>query len=103
MKYILIHTPVGKPDINTMKAAIGIVKSILKDPSSIVPGGKVLAAYSALGQWLYVCVWEAPSMESLIPLINGLRDANVNTKVIPAETINMDLIAKWEDYISKMK
>jgi len=39
-----------------MKAAIGIVKSILKDLSSIVPGGKVLAEYSALGQWLYVCV-----------------------------------------------
>ena len=103
MKYILIHRPVGKPDINTMKAAIGIVKSLLEDPSTIVPGGKMLAAYSALGQWLYVCVWDAPSMESLIPLISKLKGANVNTKVIPAETINMDLITKWEDYISKMK
>ncbi len=81
--------------------AIGIVKSLFKDPSSIVPGEKVLAAYSVLGQWLYI--WEAPSMESLILSINGLRDANVNTKVLPAETINMDLIAKWEDHISRMK
>ncbi len=103
MKYILIHTPVGKPNIDTMKVAIGIVKSIFKDPSSIVPGGKILGGYSALGQWLYICIWEAPSMESLIPLVSELRDANVNTKVIPAETMNMDFMAKWEEYVSRMK
>ncbi len=99
MKYILIHTLVpGITSPKGLRKAIDLVKEIANDPSSIVPGGKLLSPYSATNKWMQICAWEAPSAESFTKMFESLKSIGVSTEIIPVEDMSTAL-SKWEKSI----
>ncbi len=99
MKYILIHTLVpGITSPKGLRKAIDLVKEIASDPSSIVPGGKLLLSYNATNKWMQICVWEAPSAESFTRMFESLKSIGVSTEIIPVEDIDIAM-SKWERMI----
>lgn len=95
MEFILIHKPIGPLPPEALKTGLEFLKTLLASPSSVVPGGKIIAAYNARAQWLQVCIWEAPSAEALMPFLETMRGAGFDTQVIPAEKVEA-AIPKWE-------
>ncbi len=85
MEYVLIHRQLGPVPLETMKNAMEIAKQLDADPSKFVPGGKMIASYKACGQSLVVCIWEVPTVEALIPLLEQMNFMEWETEVIPAE------------------
>jgi len=102
LEFILMHRPLGPLPPETLAAALQNVKKIIEDPSKVVPGGKLIAAYNALGQWLQVCIWDAPSVEALLPLMGGMTGSGFNTEVIPAEKVEA-AIPKWEKSLAEKR
>ncbi len=85
MEVVLIHKPIGPIPREMQKPNIDYTKNVLAKPESVVPGGKILGSYYALGQWLTVCIWDVPQIEALTPLLEQLRFLGMNTEVIPVE------------------
>lgn len=102
MEFILIHKPLGPLPPENLAAALEFVKKIVEDPAKVVEGGKVIAAYNGRGQWLQVCIWDAPSVEALLPLVEGMTGMGFNTEVIPAEKVEA-AIPKWEKGLAEKR
>ncbi|OGO04392.1 MAG: hypothetical protein A2Y60_07135 [Chloroflexi bacterium RBG_13_54_9] len=101
MEVILIHKPIGPVPAEMLKATVDNVKSLLGKPESVVPGGKLVGSYYALGQWLTVCIWDVPHIEALSPLLEQLRFLGMNTEVIPVERTEV-AIEKIEKVLQAM-
>ena len=95
MEVVLIHKPIGPIPPEMQKPNIDYTKNVLAKPESVVPGGKLVGSYQALGQWLSVCIWDVPHIEALTPLLEQLRLLGMNTEVIPVERGDV-AIAKME-------
>ncbi|OYT51649.1 MAG: hypothetical protein B6U73_01585 [Desulfurococcales archaeon ex4484_204] len=100
LEVVLLHKPLGPLPPEALRAALELVKKVVENPSSIVPGGRIVAAYNAVGKWFQVCIWDVPSVEALLPFIEGLRGAGINTEVVPAESVEK-AIPKWERSLSR--
>jgi hypothetical protein len=96
MEYILIHTPNNNLTPQTMQAMVEMGKQVGANPGKFVPGGKILASYSAKAKMFIVCIWEAPSIDALMPTMEQMSMMGFNTEVIPAEKleVKLDKIAK---------
>lgn len=96
MEYILIHTPNSNMSPATMPALIEMGKQVAANPSQFVPGAKMLAAYSAQAKMFMVCLWEAPSIEVMMPALEQMSMMGFDTEVIPADKlgVKMDKLAK---------
>jgi hypothetical protein len=96
MEYILIHTPNNNYSKETMPAIMEMGKTLGEDPGKFVPGGKLLAAYGAQAKMLIVCIWDAPSIDALMPPMEQMAMLGFNTEVIPADRmeVKMEKLAK---------
>jgi hypothetical protein len=81
--------------------SLEVAKQLDADPSKFVPGGKLIASYKACGQSMAICVWDVPSMEALIPLMEQMNFAEWETEVIPVEKMS-DFIPKAEKILAEM-
>ena len=86
MEYILIHTPRGIIPPEMLSPAIEMGKNLVAKPGDFVHGGKLIASYAARNKSLIVCIWDAPSIEALCPLVEQLDLGGWDTDVMPAET-----------------
>lgn len=100
MEFVLIHKPLGPLPPEVLKKTLEFTKMVVTQPSRVVPDGRLVASYNALGQWVQICVWEAPSADALTPLLEGLRALGFNTEVIPVEKVE-EAIPKWEKGLSQ--
>lgn len=96
MEYILIHTPNNNLTPQTMPAVIEMGKKVGANPGQFVPGGKMLASYAAKAKMFIVCLWEAPSIDAIMPAMEQMSIMGFNTEVIPAEKleVKLDKLAK---------
>ena len=101
MEFVLIHRQLGPVPPEVMKKAIETAKELDADPSKFVPGGKLIASYKASGQSLVVCIWEAPTVDALIPLLEQMNFLEWETEVIPAEKMTT-FIPKAEKMLAQM-
>lgn len=100
MEFILLHRPLGPLPPEVLKSALEFTKQLNAEPSKFVPGGKIIAAYNGRSQWLQVCIWEAPSIDAMMPLLEAFAGMAINTEVIPAEKIEV-AIPKWEQQLAQ--
>jgi hypothetical protein len=96
MEFILIHTPNSNMSPATMPALIEMGKQVAAKPEQSVPGAKMLAAYSAQAKMFMVCLWEAPSIDVIMPALEQMAMMGFDTEVIPADKleVKMDKLAK---------
>ena len=101
MEFILIHRQPGIVPPEITKKAIETAKGLNADPSKYVPSGKLIASYKAIGQSSVVCIWEAPTVDALIPLLEQMNAIGWETEVIPAEKM-ATFIPKAEQMLAQM-
>ena len=96
MEYITIHTPNNNLTRETMPAMVEMGKQVTANPGQYVPGGKLLAAYSAQAKMMVVCIWEAPSIDVIMPALENMSMMGFDTDVIPADKLDvkMDKLSK---------
>ena len=96
MEYILVHTPNSALTPQTMAAMVEMGKQVGANPGQFVPGGKLLASYSAQAKMFIICLWEAPSIDAIMPALEQMAMLGFDTEVIPAEKleVKLDKIAK---------
>lgn len=97
----MIHRQLGPVPAEMMKKTMEIGKQLDADPSKFVPGGKLIASYKACGQSLIVCIWEVPTVEALIPLLEQMNFMEWETEVIPAEKM-ATFLPKAEKLLAQM-
>jgi hypothetical protein len=85
MEFVIIHKPVSLMPPEMMAAGLEMAKQIEADPEKMVPGGKAIASYYARALWCIFCIWEAPSLEALLPLAEQLKMLGWNTDIIPVD------------------
>ena len=91
MEVLLIHRLMGVGPPEMMAAGLEFGKKIVSNPGEVVPGGKLIASYSARGIHMGVCVWEVPSMEALMPLVEQMSILGWDTDTIPVEKMDVAL------------
>ena len=98
MEYLLIHTMIGPlpPEVQKM------IIETTKKRKEIAPGGKEICSYSMVGIPGAVCIWEAPNIEALVPLLEQLKNCGIKTEIIPLEKADVSL-AKWEKTIEQFE
>ena len=96
MEYILVHTPNGNLTPQTMPALIEMGKQVAAKPEQFVPGAKMLTAYASQAKMFMVCIWEAPSIDVIMPALEQMSMMGFDTEVIPADKleVKMDKLAK---------
>jgi hypothetical protein len=96
MEFILVHTPNGNLTPQTMPALIEMGKQVSANPENFIPGAKMLAAYAAKSKMFMVCLWEAPSIDLLMPSLEQMSMMGFDTEVIPADKlgVKMEKLAK---------
>ena len=100
MEYLLIHKPRGMMPPDLAMASVEQAEKLQQNPEEFVPGGKMIASYSALTQRLIVCIWDAPSIEILMPFSEKMSFGGWDTEVIPVEKV-VDGIPKWKKAIAE--
>ena len=96
MEYILIHTANNNLTKETMPALVELGKKVAADPGQFVPGAKMLVAYAAQAKMFMACIWEAPSIDALMPALEQMANMGFDTEVIPADKleVKMDKLSK---------
>jgi len=92
MEVLLIHKLMGVVPPEMMAAGLEIGKKIVANPGEVVPGGKLIASYSARGLSMIVCLWEVPSMEALMPVLEQMNMLGWDTDTIPVEKMEVALV-----------
>ena len=85
MEVILIHKLRGLVPPEMLIGSIELGKKLIANPQELVPGGKIIAYYSARGFSMIVCIWVVPSVEALMPFVEQLYMLGWDTDTIPAE------------------
>jgi hypothetical protein len=96
MEFILVHTPNGNLTPQTLPGLIEMGKQVSANPENLIPGAKMLAAYAAQSKMFMVCLWEAPSVDLLMPSLEQMSMMGFDTEVIPADKlgVKMEKLAK---------
>ena len=102
MEVLLIHKPIGMLPPEAWAASLEVGKRLMTKPEEIVPGGKMIASYSARGLSMIVCIWEVPSMEVLMPLEEQMNMLGWETDTIPVEKMDV-AIPKFEKALQAMQ
>ena len=101
MEVLVIHKPIGMLPPEMWAAAVEFGKKLEANPGAVVPGGKMVFSYGARAISMVVCVWEVPSMEALMPLLEQMNILGWNTDTIPVETMEVAL-PKFEKALQAM-
>ena len=91
MEILLIHKLKGPVPPEMMAATIEIGKKLTLNPGELVPGGKLIAAYSVRALSMAVCIWEVPSVEALMPPLEQMSMLGWDTDIIPVEKMEVAL------------
>ncbi|MBA7687027.1 hypothetical protein ES703_95487 [subsurface metagenome] len=102
MEVLLIHKLIGVVPPEMMAASIDIGKKLVAKPGEFVPGGKLIAAYGARALSMIVCLWEVPSMEALMPVLEQMNMLGWDTDTIPVEKMEVAL-PKFEKALQAMQ
>ena len=95
MEFILIHRSPRPLPPEIMKASFELGKKLNTKPEEVAPGCKLVASYHAKCQGLIFCIWDAPSLDSLMPPMEQLSLLGYDTEVIPADKMS-DALPKFE-------
>jgi hypothetical protein len=101
MEVLLIHKPIGMLPPEMWTASVEVGKKLEANPGAIVPGGKMIASYSARGLSSIFCIWEVPSMEALMPLVEQMNMLGWETDTIPVDKMKV-AIPKFEKALQAM-
>ena len=102
MEVLLIHRLNGVVPPEMMAASLEIGKKLNFKPEELVPGGKLIAAYSARALSMVVCLWEVPNVEALMPPLEQMNMLGWNTETIPVEKMEV-AIPKFEKALQAMQ
>ena len=102
MEVLLIHKLIGLVPPEMMAASIEMAKKIAAKPEEFVPGGKLIAQYAARALSMAVCIWEVPSMEALMPLVEQMNMLGWDTDTIPVDKMEVAL-QKYEKALQAMQ
>jgi len=102
MDVLLIHRLIGVVPPEMMAASLEIGKKLNSNPDELVPGGKLIASYSARALSMIVCLWEVPSMEALMPPLEQMNMLGWDTDTIPVEKMEV-AIPKFEKALQAMQ
>ena len=102
MEVLLVHKLMGVVPPEMMAAGLEIGKKIVANPGEVVPGGKLIASYSARALSMIVCLWEVPSMEALMPVLEQMNMLGWDTDTIPVEKMDV-AIPKLEKAFQAMQ
>jgi hypothetical protein len=91
MDFILIHTLRSTPTPQELAVMVEQTKMFLAKPGDFVPGGKLLISRVALNKGIFICIWNAPGIEALCPLVSQLEFGGWETDILPAETMEAHL------------
>ncbi len=85
MDFILKHKPMGVLPPEVMKACFDMAKQLSANPAQMVPGAKFKESYWQIGTQTIYCLWEAPNIDTIAPLLRQMSVMNWETEVIPVE------------------
>jgi len=85
VEVVLIYRPVGSVSPEGLKATIELGKKAIANPEEFVPGGKLIASYWARSQWFSLDVWDVPTIDVLMPMIEQSVGLGFNVELIPVE------------------
>ncbi len=91
MEVLVIHKMIGLVPPEMMAASLEIAEKVTTKPSEIVPGGKLIASYSARALHTGVCLWEVPGVEALMPMCEQMSMLGWDTDMIPVEKMEVAL------------
>ena len=101
MGVILIHKLRGIVPPEMLIGSIELGKKLIANPEDLVPGGKIIACYSARGFSMIVCIWEVSSVKALMPFVEQLYMLGWDTDTVPADDFEVAL-PKHEKAIQAM-
>jgi hypothetical protein len=101
MEIILIHTARGLHPPELVKAGIDAGKDLEKNAEKAAPGCKLIASYVSCSQMRIFCIWDAPKIESLMPLLGNMVALGWDTEVIPVMKTR-DGLAMMEKTLAQM-
>ena len=93
MEVLLIHRPRGLTPPELMKANIQFGKELTEKPEKYAPGAKLVTSYTGCAQMVIFCVWDAPKLESLMPLCGQMAIRGWDTEVIPVQNTKAAILA----------
>ncbi|MFC1983095.1 hypothetical protein ACFLV5_04865 [Chloroflexota bacterium] len=102
MDVLLIHKLISVVPPEMMAASLEIGKKLNSNPEELVPGGKLIASYSARALSMVICLWEVPNMEALMPPLEQMNMLGWDTDTIPVEKMDV-AIPKWEKALQAMQ
>ena len=97
LDFLLVHTMVGPLPPEIQMAIIEVSKNRLE----IAKGAKEICSYKPIGQNGAICIWEAPNIETIKPLLDQLSNLGVETKVTPLEKAD-DSLENWQKTVQQM-
>ena len=100
MEVVLIHKTVGVLPPDMMKTGAEMGKQICTNPGQFVPNGKLTSSVAALNSYTVICLWEVPSLDALLPVMEGMKNAGWVTDIIPVEQ-SLVWISKLEKALTK--
>ena len=93
-----MHRMVGPLPVEIQKMIIDVSKR----RKEIASGAKEICSYKPVGQTGAICIWEAPNVEALKPLLDQLSNLGVVTEITPLEKSDTAL-KNWERTLEQMK
>ena len=102
MEVLLIHKAVGLLPPESWVALTEMGKKLQANPGEFVPGGKLIAAYSARALSMIICLWEVPSMEAMMPALEQMNMLGMDTDTILVDKLPVG-IAKFEQALKAMQ
>ena len=96
MEYLLIHRMMPAP-IEVQRKILEVTKKRME----IATGAKEICSYKPIGQSGAICIWEAPSIETLKPLLDQLSSLGVMTEITPLEKSDIAM-KNWERHLAQM-
>lgn len=97
MEYLLVHKMMGPLPIEIQK----MIVEVSKKRKEIASGAKEICSYKPVGQAGAICIWEAPNIEALKPLLDQLSNLGVLTEITPLEKGDIAL-KNWEKALEQM-
>jgi hypothetical protein len=102
MEVLLIHKPIGLLPPESWVALTELGKRLETNPGAMVPGGKLIASYSARTLSMIICLWEVPSVDAFMPTLEQMNMLGVDTDIIPVDKMKV-AITKFEQALQAMK
>ena len=97
MEYLLVHKMMGPLPVEVQRKIVEVTKR----RKEIASGAKEICSYKPIGQAGAICIWEAPSIAALQPLLDQLSNLGVLTEITPLEKSDTAL-EKWEKALEHM-